>query len=56
MIDDLLSIEDLDAGMITRILDTAEGLKDIAVRPIKKVPVLRGRTVCNLFYTFMSNF
>lgn len=50
MIDDLLSIEDLDAGMITRILDTAEGLKDIAVRPIKKVPVLRGRTVCNLFY------
>ena len=50
MIDDLLSIEDLDAGMITRILDTAEELKDIAVRPIKKVPVLRGRTVCNLFY------
>ena len=50
MIDDLLAISDLDAGQITRILDTAESLKDIALRPIKKVPVLRGRTVCNLFY------
>ena len=50
MIDHLLAISDLDAGQITSILDTAEGLKDIALRPIKKVPVLRGRTVCNLFY------
>ena len=46
----LLSMEDLDAAQITTILDTADGLKDIALRPIKKVPVLRGRTVCNLFY------
>ena len=50
MIDHLLSIEDLDAGQITEILDTAEALKDIALRPIKKVPTLRGRTVCNLFF------
>ncbi|CAN5358197.1 aspartate carbamoyltransferase catalytic subunit [soil metagenome] len=50
MIDDLLSIEDLTADHITRILDTAEGFKDLAIRPIKKVPVLRGRTICNLFY------
>ena len=50
MIDDLLSMEDLSAEHITRILDTAEEFKDLAVRPIKKVPVLRGRTVCNLFY------
>jgi aspartate carbamoyltransferase catalytic subunit len=35
---------------VTAILDTAEELKDIALRPIKKVPTLRGRTVCNLFY------
>ncbi|WP_116716211.1 aspartate carbamoyltransferase catalytic subunit [Euzebya tangerina] len=47
---DLLSMEDLSAEQITRILDTAEEFKDLAVRPIKKVPVLRGRTVCNLFY------
>lgn len=50
MISDLLSIADLKAAQITRILDTAEEFKDLAVRPIKKVPVLRGRTVCNLFY------
>ena len=50
MIDHLLTMEDLDAGQITRILDTAESLKDIALRPIKKVPTLRGRTVCNLFF------
>lgn len=50
MIDDLLSMEDLSAAQVTRILDTAAELKDLAVRPIKKVPVLRGRTVCNLFY------
>ncbi|MPZ73606.1 MAG: aspartate carbamoyltransferase catalytic subunit [Nitriliruptorales bacterium] len=50
MLDDLLSMEDLTADHITTILDTAEGLKDIALRPIKKVPVLRGRTVCNLFF------
>ncbi len=49
-IGDLLSIEDLSAEQITLILDTAEQLKEFALRPIKKVPVLRGRTVCNLFY------
>jgi len=46
----LLSMRDLTADDITQILDTAAGLKDIALRPIKKVPTLRGRTVCNLFY------
>ncbi len=50
MITDLLSMEDLDEATITQVLDTAENFKDLAVRPIKKVPVLRGRTVCNLFY------
>ncbi|MGH8933950.1 MAG: aspartate carbamoyltransferase catalytic subunit [Egibacteraceae bacterium] len=50
MIADLLSMADLDAPTITEILDTADGLKDIARRPIKKVPTLRGRTVCNLFF------
>jgi aspartate carbamoyltransferase catalytic subunit len=50
MLPDLLSMQDLTAEQITTILDTADGLKDIALRPIKKVPVLRGRTVCNLFF------
>ncbi|MDQ3974312.1 MAG: aspartate carbamoyltransferase catalytic subunit [Actinomycetota bacterium] len=46
----LLSVEDLSAEQIGVVLDTAEGLKQIGRRPIKKVPTLRGRTVCNLFY------
>jgi aspartate carbamoyltransferase catalytic subunit len=50
MIPHLLSMTDLDADQVTTILDTAEGFADIALRPIKKVPTLRGRTVCNLFY------
>jgi aspartate carbamoyltransferase catalytic subunit len=46
----LLSIDDLTRDEVMTILDTASGLADVAARPIKKVPVLRGRTVCNLFY------
>jgi aspartate carbamoyltransferase catalytic subunit len=46
----LLGIQDLDAEEIQRILDTAEAMKEIAARPIKKVPTLRGRTVVNLFF------
>jgi aspartate carbamoyltransferase catalytic subunit len=46
----LLSIDDLDPEQITEVLDTAAGFKDVALRPIKKVPTLRGRTICNLFY------
>lgn len=50
MIDHLLSMDQLSAGDITRILDTAESLRMVTDRPIKKLPTLRGRTVCNLFY------
>jgi aspartate carbamoyltransferase catalytic subunit len=46
----LLGIADLEAEEIQRILDTAEAMKEIAARPIKKVPTLRGRTVVNLFF------
>jgi aspartate carbamoyltransferase catalytic subunit len=46
----LLGIDGLDASEITRILDTAEAMKEIGARPIKKVPTLRGRTVVNLFF------
>lgn len=47
---DLLTIRDLTAEEITLILDTAESMKEIASRDIKKVPALRGKTVINLFY------
>ena len=50
MIKHLLSMEQLSAGDITTILDIAESLRDVTDRPIKKLPTLRGRTVCNLFY------
>jgi aspartate carbamoyltransferase catalytic subunit len=46
----LLGIADLEADEIQDVLDTAEAMKEIALRPIKKVPTLRGRTVVNLFF------
>src|SRR5688572_2798929 len=46
----LLGIAGLEADEITLILDTAEAMKEIGTRPIKKVPALRGRTVVNLFF------
>ena len=46
----LLSIEDLDRDGVDRILALAANFAQIADRPIKKVPSLRGRLVINLFY------
>src|SRR4029450_9621347 len=46
----LLGISELTGGEITLILDTAEAMKEIGRRPVKKVPALRGRTVVNLFF------
>jgi aspartate carbamoyltransferase catalytic subunit len=47
---DLLGISDLTPGEILLILDTAEAMREIGDRPIKKVPALRGKTVVNLFF------
>ena len=47
---DLLGIEPLEPSEIQTILDTAETLREVLDRPIKKVPTLRGKTVINLFY------
>ena len=49
MNDHLLSMHDLTAGDVTRILDTAGSFREVGSRVIKKVPALRGRTVVNLF-------
>jgi aspartate carbamoyltransferase catalytic subunit len=46
----LLGIEPLVSQDIQTILDTADALREILDRPIKKVPALRGKTVINLFY------
>ena len=47
---DLLGIAELSAEEIALILDTAESFREVAERPIKKVPTLRGKTVINLFF------
>ncbi|MGH7477050.1 MAG: aspartate carbamoyltransferase catalytic subunit [Longimicrobiales bacterium] len=47
---DLVGLESLRADQIQAILDTAEPFKEISERQIKKVPVLRGKTIVNLFF------
>jgi aspartate carbamoyltransferase catalytic subunit len=47
---DLTGLESLSAEQIRAILDTAEPFKEISERAIKKVPVLRGKTIVNLFF------
>jgi aspartate carbamoyltransferase catalytic subunit len=47
---DLLGIAQLSVEDIHLILDTADALRQIADRPVKKVPTLRGKTVVNLFF------
>src|SRR6187397_2884968 len=46
----LLGIADLSAEEIVLILDTAEAMKEVGSRTVKKVPALRGKTVVNLFF------
>ena len=45
----LLSMHDVTAADVARILDTAGSFREVGTRVIKKVPALRGRTVVNLF-------
>ena len=47
---DLLGIAELSCEEIGLILETAEAMREIGQRPIKKVPTLRGKTVVNLFF------
>ncbi|MDD2502707.1 MAG: aspartate carbamoyltransferase catalytic subunit [Clostridia bacterium] len=47
---DLLGLEEHSADEILSILDTAEVMKDIIYRDIKKVPTLRGKSMVSLFY------
>ncbi|HEX9106472.1 MAG TPA: aspartate carbamoyltransferase catalytic subunit [Longimicrobiales bacterium] len=47
---DLVGLEHLTAEQILAVLDTAEPFKEISERQIKKVPVLRGKTIVNLFF------
>ena len=46
----LLTLEGLPAEVILHILDTAEPFVSVAEREVKKVPLLRGKAIFNLFF------
>ncbi len=46
----LLTIEGLSAARIHKILDTAESFVSVSERDVKKVPLLRGKSIFNLFF------
>ncbi|OGA16327.1 MAG: aspartate carbamoyltransferase [Betaproteobacteria bacterium RIFCSPLOWO2_02_FULL_66_14] len=46
----LLSIEGLPRDVLLQILDTAESFVGVTEREVKKVPLLRGKSVFNLFF------
>jgi aspartate carbamoyltransferase catalytic subunit len=45
-----LTTEGLGSDILTQILDTAESFVDINEKSVKKVPLLRGKTIVNLFF------
>ncbi len=45
-----LSIEGLNRALLLQILDTAESFVGVGERAVKKVPLLRGKTIINLFF------
>ena len=45
-----LTTEGLGTNILTQILDTAESFADINEKSVKKVPLLRGKTIVNLFF------
>ncbi len=45
-----LSIEGLDRSLLTEILDTAESFAGMSEQQVKKYPLLRGKTIVNLFF------
>ena len=46
----LLSIEGLPKSILTQVLDTAANFVSVNDREVKKVPLLRGKSVFNLFF------
>lgn len=45
-----LTIEGLGRGLLEKIMDTAESFSSVTEQTVKKVPLLRGKTVVNLFF------
>ncbi len=46
----LLTIEGLPATLLTQILDTAQSFIGVTEREVKKLPLLRGKAIFNLFF------
>jgi len=46
----LLTIDGLSANIVRHILDTADSFLNVAEREVKKVPLLRGKAIFNLFF------
>jgi aspartate carbamoyltransferase catalytic subunit len=46
----LLTLDGLPSRILTQILDTAENFMDVGERDVKKVPLLRGKAIFNLFF------
>ena len=46
----LLGLEYVEKEDIELILNTALSFREVLERPIKKVPTLQGKTICNLFF------
>ncbi|BBO99757.1 aspartate carbamoyltransferase catalytic subunit [Sulfuriferula nivalis] len=46
----LLTIDGLPRAILTHILDTAEGFISVSEQEVKKVPLLRGKAIFNLFF------
>ena len=46
----LLTLDGLPSRILTQILDTAETFMDVGERDVKKVPLLRGKAIFNLFF------
>jgi aspartate carbamoyltransferase catalytic subunit len=45
-----LSVEGLPRSLLESIMDTAESLSSVTEQTVKKVPLLRGKTIVNLFF------
>jgi len=45
-----LTLEGLSAKLLTEILDISESFTTVTAQPVKKVPLLRGKTIFNLFF------
>jgi len=47
---DVLSLQEMGPEEMNLILDTADSLREVIYRPIKKVPTLRGKTIITFFH------